>query len=113
MHRILPFFDAVDVRDVGMIEGGEHLRFAPESGEPVGVGGQRRRQKLDSDVAPELRVERLIDLSHAACSEVTGDLVMREPGSDHRQADFTRCGRRSPLLPGEGFARPAHDDTGT
>ena len=30
------FFKAVDGRDVGMIQRGEHLRFALEAGQPIG-----------------------------------------------------------------------------
>ena len=40
--------------------------FALEAGEPVGVGGERRRQDLDRDLALQLRVGRAIDLAHAA-----------------------------------------------
>ena len=70
------------------------------------MGGQRRRRPAGSiaSVAPELRVERLI-LFHAACSEVTGDLVMREAGSDHRQADFPRSvGEEALSSRGKAFA---------
>ena len=40
-------------------------------------------KELDRDTAAQLRVGGLIHLSHAACSQVAGDFVMCEFGSDH------------------------------
>ena len=34
-----------------MVQRGEHLRFALEPREPLGIGGERVRQDLDRDVA--------------------------------------------------------------
>jgi hypothetical protein len=50
------FFQAVNVRDVRMIEGGEGLGFACEPGEAVAVVGDRVRQDFKGDIAIELRV---------------------------------------------------------
>ena len=58
--------EAVDVRDVGMVQRREDLRFAFETGEPIGVVGEGGGQDLDRDVAIELRIARAIDLAHAA-----------------------------------------------
>ena len=38
-----PCFDAVDGGDVGMVQRGQHLRFALEAGHAVGVCRRRRR----------------------------------------------------------------------
>ena len=61
--------EAVDLRDVRMIQRGERLRFALEARQAVGVGRERLGQDLDRDVAIELRVARAIDLAHAACAD--------------------------------------------
>ena len=44
-------FEAVDVRDVGVIERGECPRFAFEAREAVGILRDGRRQHLDDDIA--------------------------------------------------------------
>ena len=62
----LGVFETVDVRDVRMIQRGQHLRFALESREPVGISRERLGQDLDRDVAIQPRVARAIDLAHAA-----------------------------------------------
>jgi hypothetical protein len=40
------FFEAVDRRDIRMVERGEDLRFAPEAREPVDIEGEDRREGL-------------------------------------------------------------------
>jgi hypothetical protein len=62
-------FEAVDRADVRVIERREHTRFALESRESLGVGGECARQHLDGHVAPEARVARSIHLSHSAPAE--------------------------------------------
>ena len=54
----------------GMIERGEHLRFACEPREPVGVAGERVGQDLERDIAIELRVARAIHLAHPARADL-------------------------------------------
>jgi len=46
------------VRDVGMIEGGEHLRFALEARQSLGVVRDRAQPHFDRDVAIQLPVAR-------------------------------------------------------
>ena len=58
------FFETVDLRDVGMIQRCEGLRFAREPCEPVGVARERVRQDFDRDVAIQLRIAGAIDLAH-------------------------------------------------
>ena len=43
-------------------------------------------QELNRNAAPQLRVRGLIHLAHAPGSQVAGDFVMREPGSNHDDA---------------------------
>ncbi len=65
----LPLLEAVDGGDIGMVQGGEGLGFASESGQTLGVMRKRVRQDLDRDVAIELGITRPIDLSHAAIAK--------------------------------------------
>src|SRR5215831_12955383 len=47
---LLAFLDAVERRDVRMIERREHARLALETREPVGVCSDFTRQRLDGDL---------------------------------------------------------------
>ena len=67
--------EAVDLRDVWMIQRRQDLRFPSETGQTVGVGRERVRKDLQRDVAIERRVARAVDLAHAAHAEQFGDLV--------------------------------------
>ena len=58
--------EPVDGADVGMIQRGEHSRFAFKAREPIGVARERLRQDLDGDVASKLRVVRPVHFAHAA-----------------------------------------------
>ena len=55
-------FEAVNVRDVRMVQRGEGLGFACESGESVGVVRERVRQDFHRDIAIEPGVGRPVDL---------------------------------------------------
>ena len=72
------FFETVDVRDVGMIQRREGLRFAREPREPFGVAREDIGQHLDRDVAIQLRIARAIDLAHAAGAQGGEDLIRAE-----------------------------------
>jgi hypothetical protein len=72
------FLDAVDVRDVRVVERRQHLRLSVESVEPLGIRREQLRQHLDRDVAIQPRIARAIDLAHAAGAEGGNDLVRTE-----------------------------------
>ena len=44
--------DAVDLRDVRVVQAGEELRLALEAGEPLRIGGEPFGQDLERDLAP-------------------------------------------------------------
>ena len=69
-------FDTVDRRDVGMVQRGQHLRFAGEARQAVGIGGENVRQDFDGDVAIELGIGGAIDGAHAAFAEFGDDAVV-------------------------------------
>jgi hypothetical protein len=72
------FLEAVDLRDVGVIELREHLRFALEARESLGVVRERVGEDLDRDVAVELGVVGAIDLAHPAFAQQRDDLIRAE-----------------------------------
>ena len=71
-------FQAMDVRDVWMVQHRQDFSFTPESGEPLHISGQRSRQHLDGDLALQVGVGGAIDLSHAACADGGQDLIRAE-----------------------------------
>jgi hypothetical protein len=84
--------DAVDMRDVGMVEGGECLRLALEASEAIGVTRERVRDDLQCNVALEPRVARPIDLAHATGAERRVDDVGADAGTwrqAHGYADYS------------------------
>jgi hypothetical protein len=76
-------FHAINRCDVGMIQRPQNTSLAIESRDTFVIEGEGFRKKLDGDVASELRVGCLIDVSHTARTEMTGDFVMRDLCSDH------------------------------
>ena len=68
-----------------MVERGQKLGFAFEAGKAVGVFGELVGKNLDGDFAPEFRITRTPDFTHAASSQRGDDFVVGESGSgfDH------------------------------
>ena len=62
-------FEAIDLRDVGMIERGKRLRLPVEAGQPLGVMSESVGQNLDGDLTPKRGIERAIDFTHPARAE--------------------------------------------
>ena len=46
------FFEAVNLRDVRMVQRGEDLGFALEASQPIRIAGERLRQDLQGDSVP-------------------------------------------------------------
>ncbi len=61
-----------------MIQRGERPRFALESRDALGIGGEQLGEDLDRDVAIEPCVSGSVDLPHAAGPEGGEDLVRAE-----------------------------------
>ena len=70
--------EPVDRPDVRMVERGQHLRFALETGEAIRIAREGVRQDLQRDLAIQLGIARAIDLAHAAGPEGGEDLVRAE-----------------------------------
>ncbi len=78
--------EAMERRDVGVVEGGEDSSFALEPRQPLGIVRQLRGQDLDRDLAPEPRVAGAVHLAHPAPAErARGPRIRRgeclEPGA--------------------------------
>ena len=67
--------EAVDRRDVGMIQRREQIRFAGEARPPFGITGEELRQNLEGDVSRQVAVACPIHFSHAASTDERDDLV--------------------------------------
>ena len=70
--------EAEDGGDVRMVERGQHLRFAFETGETLGIPGEGIRQDLDRHIASQHGVRGAPDDSHAALAERRDELVVGE-----------------------------------
>jgi hypothetical protein len=72
-----------------MIQRREHFGFTLESRDPIRIGGDRRRQNLDGDIALQLGIRRAVDLSHAACADWRGDIVDAEARAEDQSQRVT------------------------
>ncbi len=73
----------IDGGDARVVERGEDVGFALESGEALRVLGKRLGQHLDRHLAPELGVLGPVDHTHAALTELGGDLEVGKCLADH------------------------------
>ena len=63
------FFQAMDACDIGVIERGQHLRFALEALHSVAGEGERSREHFERNIAVELDIVRTINFAHAAAAQ--------------------------------------------
>ena len=85
-------FEAVDRRDVRVVQRRQHLRFPLEAGQPLGVVDEGVGEDLQRDIAVELGVAGLVHLAHAAYPELFADNVLPEPGTRRqRHENLPRC----------------------
>src|SRR5688572_29257380 len=94
-------FDSVNPRDVRVIERGEHLRFAREPREAIGIERERCRQYFDGHVAIELRIARAIHLAHSPGAERREDFIGAKAGAGSDRHRWS-----GPTLP---FSPPARN----
>ena len=69
----IALFEAVDLRDVWMVQRRKQLRFTVKACKPVRVGRERLRQDLDGNLPFQSRVGRLVYLAHAAFAKLFDD----------------------------------------
>ena len=73
--------EAVDRRDVRMVESREHFGFALKAREAIRIAGHRGRQHLDRHRPLQIAVGGAIDLAHAAGTDLRGDFVDAKAGA--------------------------------
>jgi hypothetical protein len=83
-RQAIEIFEAVDSRDVRMIQRGEDLRFPGKTHEPIRIVRESRREYLDRDVAIQLHIARAIDLAHATHAEQRVNGVRADHTTDER-----------------------------
>jgi hypothetical protein len=74
-------FQAVDGRNVRMIQRGEDFGLSLKSGQSVSIPSEHWGQNFDGDVTLQLGVGRSIHLAHAAFANRRDDFVDAEPGA--------------------------------
>ncbi len=100
----VPFglLDAVNLRDVRMVQAGKNLRLSLKPSEPIRISGKRLGQDLQRDLSIQLGISRLIDLAHAPLVDEGRDLVVAESGTDlegHSSAILCVQSSTAPTLP--------------
>jgi hypothetical protein len=98
MAHLTGFLEAVNVRDVGMVQRGERLGFASEPRQPLRVTGEGVGQDFQGDITIQLRVAGPKHLAHPAFADRRGDFVAAESGAkgqgqvlDYTAGRFERC----------------------
>jgi hypothetical protein len=78
-------FEAVDLRNVGMVERRKRLRLVFEPGQPIGIVDQRVGEDFDRDLPIEMEITGAVDLTHAAGTERILDHVRTESGTGRQR----------------------------
>ncbi len=77
------FFNAVNLPDVGMIQGGQNLRFSLKPGHSLAVRSKLFRQDLERHIPVQLGIGSAINFSHTAFTDLLQNLVMRDGLAEH------------------------------
>ena len=67
--------------DVRVVQRREDFGLPLEPGETVWIGREEIRQNFQRDIAVELRVAGLVDLTHATFTDLGGDFIDAEAGA--------------------------------
>jgi hypothetical protein len=68
------------------MQGREGPCFAAEARQAFHIPGELWWEELQSDLAPQLRVGRPVDLPHASSTEKCGDFIVCEGRADQRRS---------------------------
>ena len=87
LHRdkrlFIAFADFVNRANVWMVKRGSGSRFAPKTGQRVGIAGEVFRQKLESDEPVQACVFGLVNHAHASATELLHNAIVRYGLADH------------------------------
>ena len=64
--EVVALLDAINLRDVGMVQRRQNLGFALKPRQPLGILGEGGGQHLDCYITVEAGVAGTVDLTHAA-----------------------------------------------
>jgi hypothetical protein len=70
-----------------MVQLGKDLRFAAETGKPLGITREGVGQRFERDVAPKSCIARTVDLSHTANAEWRNYLERADPYPRNKRHD--------------------------
>src|SRR6185503_8657365 len=86
-------FDGMDLRNIGMIQTRENLRFTLKSRQSLGVRGETFRQELQCNFALQSGIDRPVHFSHTAFAQQRRDLIYADSRTDRyrhlKSADYT------------------------
>ena len=88
---VVALLDAVDLRDVGVVQAGEHLRFPLEPREAIRVSREGVGEDVQGDVAAQVRVGGATNLPHPPFADEGGHVVMAEAGAGGKRYECERC----------------------
>ena len=77
----LGLLEAVDRRDIRVVQRCQHLGLALESRDPFVIRSERGRQHLDRNIAIQLAVTRPVHIAHSTRADGRNDLVGSESRS--------------------------------
>ena len=86
-------FEAVNVRDVRMVERGQHLRFAAEARQPFGSAATAGSSTLIATSRLSFGVARAIHLAHAAAADQRPNVIIAKLAPGQRFAGHSRVAR--------------------
>jgi hypothetical protein len=96
-------FEAVDGRDVGMIERRERFGLAREARHAVGILLPRRRQDLDRHVTAKVHVGGAVHFAHPTGADQGGDFIRAESSPWHERHDRPEYTYRRAARPERGL----------
>jgi hypothetical protein len=112
-------FEAVNVRDVGMIQRCERLRFPFESRQSLRVMGKGFGKDLDCHIAPKSGIASAIDLTHTPFTDLGEEFIDTDAAArgerhgmdriiSYRRSSFSKMSRSSPTCEYSWTASASH-----
>ena len=90
--------------DVRVVQRREDLRLPLESGQAIGIGGERLGEDLQGDLAVEFGVGGLRGLPHPTLADEGGHVVVPEAGAGFERYGWSRLVSTDPPLTAAGCA---------
>jgi hypothetical protein len=91
-RRALRLVEAVDGRNMWVVERGERVRLAAESRDAVGVARDVGRQHFEGDLTAERHIGGTVDLAHSTFAKLVDDAVRTET-VDHEDTSSLAAAR--------------------